>query len=225
MNNLTKSEIIDHINDERRETNSSFISAAMALRWMNQCNRKIISKPEVKTVPDTQTINFTGSGDYTHNTDFKGPISLYSGSAAASVIIEFGYLPPDEFNLLRYGYAYTFKVKGKISIFAPDTSSLPTTTLTLDYWSKNIILDADGVTKKSKWENDGDKSRLAPEFDDLWIEWASFRIKKREGKKDDAKEHFQLFDDMLVDLSEEGGVPKPRRPMRAFGHFMGGRGN
>lgn len=220
MTNLTQSQIAELIDFERAETNSGFISPTKTLALMNRCNRRIIAEPGVRTVPDKTTINFTGSGSHSLPSDVKSIKNLISGGPGNTAgTVEFLYLPPDEFDLLRSGRAYTFKEKGKIEIFANDTSSLPTTALTLNYWSKNIVLDADGTTKKALWSNVGDTSRLGAEYDEIWVLFCAAKIKKREGQKE-WTEDWLLFKEMLDSLREEGGVPKPTRPMRAFGHYL-----
>ncbi len=217
--NFTYQYITGQVDWERREANASFANPAQVMSLANRCNRKIISTPGIKTVPDTQLIPFTGNGDYALVSDFIGDIDLVAGGAGTLNTTKFVYLPPDEFDTLVRGYAYTYKVQGKISIFATDMSVLPTSTLTLNYWSKNIILDGDGVTKKVLWEGANDKSRLPEEFDNIFIEFIVARILKRDGKQE-WKDSWAEFLQILEDLKTRGGVPKPNRPKRAFGHFQ-----
>lgn len=221
MDNLTQQELIDEINLERRESNSAFISPANTLKLLNRCNRRIIREPGVRTVPETTTINFTGTGSYDVPDDFKAPKNLVAGAPGSVDSLEFTYVPPDEYDITVLGYKYTFKAKGKIEIMAPDTNALPTTSLTLNYWSKNIVLDEDGITKKAKWENDGDTSRLSAEYDDMYIDFSTAMILRREGKKEWV-DRLSLFGEALENLKSEGGVPKPSRPKRGFGHYIYG---
>lgn len=207
------------VDDDRGETSSLFASSARITRYFNRFNRMIIRRPGVRTIGDSQTIAFTGNGSFTLNADVKEIISLISGGAGVSNSIIFKYLPPDEFEELVSGYAWTIKQKGKIEIFATSTTSLPTTNLTLQYWSKNIILDTDGTTKKAVWANNGDTSRLPAEFDDAWVSYADFMIKKREGKRQEAADALSLVNEQLDSLTVETGMPRPTKQARAWGHF------
>lgn len=218
MQNQTQQEIATLIDDDRREANASFASPARILRYMNRCNREIIKKPGVKTVKDTMTLTFTSNGEYALNTDLISIISVYAGTIGSGEQVEFHYVPPDEMNLAVRGYGYTFKSRGNIYIFASSAQALPTTTITIDYWSTNFILDDDGTTKKSKWENAGDTSRLPAYHDDLWVDFTVSKILQREGKEE-WKDRFALFNSGLDSLTVEGGQPQVPRKRRSFGHF------
>ena len=116
------------------------------------------------------------------------------------------------------GYVYTFKEPGYIDIKFPDESSLPSTTLVLRYWSKNIIISGDGLTKKTEFSADEDKSRLPEEFDEFYIMWVVSRILKREGKKEWA-DYLTQANEVISMLKEQPGS-KSRRPRRSFGHYL-----
>jgi len=171
-------------------------------------------------VKDSQTISFTGSGSYTLNADVKDVVELISGGAGTTNSVQFQYLPPDEYDKVVTGFVWTIKQKGKIEIFATDSNQLPTTSLTLLYWSKNIILDTDGTTKKAKWENDGDTSRLPAEYDEMYINFADTKIKLREGKRKAAADSQGMFNEALDSLIVFGGEPKPVRQSKSFGHYQ-----
>lgn len=216
MVNLTQQQLAEIIDDERRESNAAFAGAARILRYMNRAVREIIKKPGVRTVKDTTTINFTGAGEYTLPADCISVISLYSGTPGSGNEVEFTYVPHDEMNLAMTGYGYTFKSPGKIYIFAASAQNLPSSSIVLDYWSSNIVLDVDGVTKKYAFVNPGDKSRLRGMHDDLFIDYTVSKILQREGK-DEWKDRYAMFTSGLDSLTADGNQPNPPRKRRTWG--------
>lgn len=209
------------VDDDRGESNSSFAGTARIKRLFNRCVMEILRTPGMRGILDDLSIPFTGSGDYTIGTGVQTTDQLVSGSAGTSGTIEFEYLPPHEFRRLLTGYAWTIKSKGVISIFATSLTVLPTTTLTLSHWSKLLVLDADTTTKKAVWANDGDISRLAAEFDDLYVSFANWKIRRREGTVKEWQEARKEFTDGIESLIANGGMSgKPVRAKGAFGHYM-----
>lgn len=217
MANLTQSEIIEQIDSERRENNAKFISAPQTLALLNRSINILLIEPGIKTVPEVQTLTASATvGRYALNSDFKEVISLWSGEGSLNGV-KFDYKPVEEFNSTVHGYVYTFVEDGYIEVKFPDISSLPNTSLTLRYWSTNIILDANGTTKKSKWENDDDTSRIKF-FDEYFIQWVTARILKKEGKKE-WKDYLEQAKEMIASLKEQP-ASKTTRPRRSFGHYQ-----
>lgn len=215
MINLTQQELAEQIDDERRESNAKFINPDRVVRYMNRAVREIIKKPGVRTVKDAMQITFTGAGEYTLVADCVKVISVYAGDQNTGKF-PIDYVPQDELNLATTGFGFTFKSPGKIYIFATNATSLPSTTITIDYWSSNIILDDDGVTKKYVWENAGDKSRMRSIHDDLFIDFTVAMILRREGKEE-WKDRFAMFTAGLDSLTVDGDQPMPPRTMRGWG--------
>jgi len=215
--NLTKAEIVEQIDSERRENNAKFISPAQTLRLLNRSIGPILLEPGLRTILELQTLTITsGSNSYALESDFKEVMSLWSGEGT-STGVKFDYKPVEEYNSTVNGYVYTFRVDGYIEIKCPDTDSLPSTTLKLRYWSTNIILDADGVTKKSVWVNDEDVCRLK-NFDEYFIMWVTARILKRDGKKEWV-DYLAQAKEAVGMLKEQPGS-KTTRPRRSFGHYQ-----
>lgn len=218
MANLTRQEIVEQIDWERRETNSKFISPAQTVLLLDRALKRVLREPGIRTLQELQTITAAGSTTrYALNSDFKEVISLWSGEGVISGV-EFQYKPPDEYAAVTFGYCYTFLEPGFIDVKFPDVDSLPSSSIRLRYWTKNIILDADGTTKKRVWENEGDTCRLDEEFDEFWIEWVVSKILRREGKKEWQERH-ALAMEVLAQLKEQPGS-KSRRPKKAFGHYL-----
>lgn len=216
MANLTQAEIIEQIDSERRENNAKFISQDQTIKLLNRSLNPVFIEPGIKTVPEVQTITAVNSTvRYQLNDDFKEVISLWSGEGTNSGI-KFDYLPIEEFNALTSGYAYTFVEEGYIEIKFPDANSLPSTSLVLRYWTTNIILDADGVTKKSVWEKSEDKCRIKF-FDEYFIQWVTGRILKRDGKKE-WTDYDKIAREMLSALKEQP-ASKTSRPRKSFSPF------
>lgn len=217
MANLTKSQLIEQIDSERRENNAKFISPVQTLALLNRSLNPVFIEPGIKTVPEVQTLTASASVTrYALEDDFKELISLWSGEGSLSGV-KFDYKPIEEFNSTVHGYVYTFIEDGYIEVKFPDVGSLPSTSLTLRYWSTNIILDADGLTKKAVWENDEDVCRIKF-FDEYFIQWVTARILKREGKKE-WKDYLDQAKEMLASLKEQP-ASKTTRPRRSFGHYQ-----
>lgn len=221
MAKSTQSELREQIDYERREANVRFIKPEQTKNLLNRALKRILREPGIKTIPELQNIVVSnGTTRYALEEKFKELITLWSGEGSASGV-EFTYLPVDDFNAVVSGYHYTFIEDGYIEIKFPDTSNLPSSNLKLRYWSKDIVLDADGTTKKRVWENDEDKSALPEEYDDFYIEWVTANILKREGKKE-WKDRLATAIEILSNLKEQSGS-KTRRTGRSFGHYMFGR--
>ena len=215
--NLSLSLLIEQIDSERRENNAKFISPEQTKKLMNRSLNILFIEPGIKTVPEIQTLTASGSTTrYALESDFKEVISIWSGEGTNNGI-KFEYKPIEEFNSMTVGYAYTFIEDGYIEIKFPDVGSLPSTSIVLRYWSTNIILDADGVTKKSVWENDEDVSRIKF-FDEYFIQWVTARIIKREGKKE-WEDYMKVAREMIASLKEQP-ASKTSRPRRTFGHYQ-----
>jgi len=220
MASLTKAELVTQIDFERRETNAKFVSAAQTLSLLNRAKDRVLREPGIRTIPETQSITAVdGTSSYALNAAFKEVISLVAGSGGTNPL-RFHYKPVDEYEEIVSGYCYTFKTHGYIEIKFPDANTLPSTTLSLNFWSKNIVLDDDGTTKKRVWVNDDDTSLLGEEFDEFYIEWVVARILRREGKKE-WKDREATAIEVLNMLKETPGA-KTRRTRRSFGHFMRG---
>lgn len=215
--NLTQAEIIEQIDSERRENNAKFISPSQTLKLLNRSLNPLFIEPGLKTVPEVQTLTASSSTTrYALEDDFKEVISIWSGEGTSSGV-KFDYYPIEEFNSIVNGYGYTFIEDGYIEIKFPDISNLPSTTITLRYWSTNVILDADGVTKKAVWENDEDTSRIKF-FDEYFVQWVTARIIKREGKKE-WKDYMDAAKEMLAALKEQP-ASKTSRPRKSFSPFI-----
>ena len=217
MENLTRSELIEQIDYERRETNSKFISPAQTVKLLDRATKRILREPGIRTIPQLQNLTaLSNTTSYAVEDDFKEVISLWSGEGTSNGV-EFTYKPVDEFNAVVSGYHYTFIKRGFIEIKFPDVSSLPSSSLKLRYWSKNIILDADGVTYKRKWEDDEDTSALDDEYDDFYIEFPVANILRRQGKAE-WKDRLGSAMEILANLKEQSGS-KSRRTSRGFGFY------
>lgn len=215
MARLTKAELVAQIDWERRENNSVFISPTQTTSLMNRAINRVLREPGIRTVNASFPITAQGGiSRYALPDDFKQVIQLSSGQGGASPI-PFQYLPEDEFNMVVSGFCYTFKIPGFIDIKFPDVNTLPTTTITLDYWSLNIILDVDGITFKRKWENDGDTSRLLESFDDFYIMWPLARVLRREGKKE--WKDYEADGLITLEMLKEQPGAMSTRPRKAFG--------
>lgn len=218
MANLTRAEQIEHIDYERRETNAKFISADKTIRLLGRALKRILREPGIRTIPSEQNITaLANTTQYAIDDSFKETISLWSGEGTANGK-EFTYKPVDEYNSIVSGYVYTFTKRGFIDIKFPDITSLPSSSLKLRFWSKNIILDQDGVTLKREWENDDDMSALDEEYDDFYTEWCTANILRREGKAE-WKDRLATAMEILGNLKEQSGS-KSRRPSRGFGHYI-----
>jgi hypothetical protein len=221
MANLTRTEIVEQIDFERRESNAKFISASQTIKLLDRALKRLLREPGIRTVESLQTITPSGlTSAYTLNDDFKEVISIYSGEGSNNGI-QFHYMPSDEYHLYPTGFLYTFIAKGYIDIKFPDVNSLPSSTIRLRYWTKNVILGGDGVTEQRTWgdpdtaEDDERTSRLPEEYDDFFIAWVVAKILKREGKKD-WKDWMDDADKILEMLKEQPGS-KTRRTRKAFG--------
>ena len=149
MANFTQAEIIEEIDYERRETNSKFISSKRTKQLLNRAVKTILREPGIRTIPAQQTLNSAGNTTrFLLNTNFKEVISIWSGEGLASGV-QFKYLPVDDFNRAISGYWYTFRENGYIELKFPDSSDLPSSNIIMRYWSKDIILDQDGITELS----------------------------------------------------------------------------
>lgn len=220
MANQTKAQLTAQIDFERRERNAAFVNPAQTTLLMNRALDRLLREPGIRTVPNSFFITaVNGIVDFPMPDDFKELLQVISGPGSGNSLT-FDYLPIDEFNQLVYGFAYTFERKqGYISLRFGDVSAMPSTSIQLFYWSKNIILDADGTTRKRAWVNDGDTSLLPEEYDEFYISWPVYRIMKREGKKADADDAKAEAVEVL-EMLKESPVTKTRRPMRAFGNGL-----
>lgn len=216
MDNLTQVEIIEQIDWERRENNAKFVDPAQTLSLMNRATRRLLREPGIRTVegPAFTITAANGTTSYALPDDFKEVISIYSGEGTSSGI-KFDYKPSDEYHAYDGGCIYTFLKRGFIDIKFLDTSTLPSSNIILRYWSKNIILDADGITPKAKWENDDDTSLLDSAFDEFFIAHPVSRILRREGKKEWKDREAEAFE-IIAMLKEQPGA-KTRRPRKQFG--------
>lgn len=218
MANSTRAQLVEQIDWERRETNSKFISPTQTVKLIQRGTNRILREPGIRTIEETQIITAQANTvRYALNDDFKEVINLQSGSGGNNPVT-FSHRSPDDFDLVILGYVYTFKAPGFIDIKFPDVGTLPSTIITLNYWTKNIVLDVDGTTKKRTWDNDGDKSRLPEEFDDFYIMWPVSKILRRDGKKE-ANDYLADAKDTL-EMLKEAPASKTRRPRRQFGHYM-----
>lgn len=218
MAKLTRVELIEQIDWERRENNAKFISQAQTIKLLDRAVKRIIREPGIRTIEALQNITASGSTSrYALEDDFKELISLWSGEGSENGV-RFTYLPHDEYHAYSFGYKYTFLEPGYIDILFPDTQSLPSTTLKNRYWTKNIVVGSGG-TAKTTWDDDADTSRFGEEFDDFYVMWCTAKILKREGKK----EWKDYADDAEIILSmlKEQPASKTRRPMRQFGFLSG----
>lgn len=223
MANLTRAQIIEQIDWERRENNAKFVNKGQTINLLNRAVKQINKEPGIRTVMNTTFITAQGGVyDYLLPADFKELVQLVSGSGAVNAL-PFHYLPVEEWNLVISGYCYTFRKNGYISIKFPDVNTLPNTSLQVDYWINTIVLDADGVTRKTTWDNDNDKSLLGEAYDDFYTEWCVGKILKREGKKE-AADYITDAKGILEDL-KEAPATKTRRPMKGFGHYMSNLGS
>lgn len=217
---LLKSDIDNQIDWERRENNVAFANPAQITSLENRALQTILREPGIRTVLKTTTITVNaGTDTYNLPADFKEVIQLISGVGGSNPI-PFLYKLPDEYNLIISGFCYTFLERGKIRIKFPDINTLPTANITLDYWSRYVVLDQDGITAKEVWVNDNDTSLLEDEFDEFYIMWPTSRILRREGKtewKDYDADAMKVMENM-----KEAPGSKTQRPRRNFGHYMGG---
>lgn len=220
--NQTRAQLVEQIDWERRENNAKFVSPDQTVKLMNRAVQVIIREPGIRTISETAFITASdGMYDYDVPGNFKEVTQLLSGSGAVNAL-PFHYLPVEEWNLVISGYCYTFRHRNKISIKFPDVNTLPNMQLQLDYWISTIVLDVDGTTEKTTWDNDGDTFLTPPAYDDFIVAWVVSRILRREGKKE-WKDYDQEAKDILESL-KEAPATKTRRPMKAFGHYMGQTG-
>lgn len=219
MDNYTRAEIVEQIDFERRESNSKFISPTQTIKLLGRATKRIIREPGIRTIPDYQDITVTtGVAEYALDSSFKEVISLWSGEGAANGV-KFTYKAIDDFESSVDGYHYTFTKPGYITIKVPEVNNIPSSTLKLRFWSKDIILDADGVTRKKTWGNDEDKSGLDSEFDDFYVEYCTAIILRRENKAE-WKDRMATANEILGSFKEQPGN-KTRDIGGSFGFYKG----
>lgn len=216
MANLTRQELIEEIDWERRENNSKFVSRDAIIRLLRRAVKRILREPGIRTVEAVQNITASGStSSYDLEDDFKEVISIWSGEGVNNGV-QFHYSAVDEYAGYEYAYKYTFLEKGKIDIKFPDVGSLPSQTIKHRYWTKNIVEDENGLPKTAFTE-ETDISRLGEEFDEFYIDFCTALILRREGKKE-WRDRMDLAEQTLMMLKEQPGT-KTRRPRKSFG-FM-----
>lgn len=210
-------DILSSISWEKGESSSAFSNSTRMTKLLNDCNKDILRRPEIAPVKDEFTIPFTGNGSYALDAAIKKVNGLHSGGPGVSGTVLFAYYPPVEFETIKLGYAYTFKTPGKIEIFANSVASLPSTTLTIEGYSRNLVLDADTITKKVIWANNDDTSLLPPEYDDIWVFYVLWRIKRRETPAE-AQLYKNDYINLITDLAIGGTDPIPARARSQFGY-------
>lgn len=217
MANFTLQEITEMVNDDRGETSQAFASSDRIKRYLNRYVKMILKRPGVQTVRAEQIISFDGGSQYTLNDDVHRVIELISGGEGETGSIRFDYYPPDEFSRIIFGYAWTIRTPGFIDIIATSPNALPTTDLTLRYWSTNIILNH-GTDPTGNWDADDDTSGLDGGYDVGYISYATAMIKRREGSFKESDECMKEALQVIEDIVMGGNGPKPDR-RNSWGHW------
>ena len=212
MSLLIRTDILQVIDDRSQELALATATAAEKLRYLNLATHDIRGKHDWREVRETTNLSFTRSAtlpyaNVTIPTDWWAPSYLNN----ADEDYKFWWAEPDVIRQLVRGGRYAYEDVDQA--FSRDAGNLliyhdTTETLTLKYYSKNLVLATDGTTDKETWTVASDTFRL--ENDDLLITRTLMYLAQKEPKTSD--QYTLLKTEFLEYLADEKRLNPSQRP-------------
>lgn len=199
---MIKGDLDTRIDDERRKTGTTFIGSSEKTRYENEALRDISRNADLDTQETTNSFSFTvTSGNSAVNLlsavaptlkDRKAIISLVATSAFTHL---FSHVRPEDFHYLRDGNFWA--ISGNELWVRYNGSN--NDTLQLRYYT-NYVAQTSGGSLSSSLTSNSDEPILDEDYQEAIIQFALWKVFKKEGKKDDAKEAQDRYREILKDI-------------------------
>ena len=195
------SDFATRIDDERRKTGTTFIGVDEKTRYINEALRDISRIVDLDTQEAVSDFSFTvTSGNSAVNAlssvapylkDRKSIINVASLSSSNG----FSHIRPENFSYLLDGNAWAISGNDLWTRYNGNN----TDTLRVRYYS-NYVARTSGASLSSSMTNSTDEPLLDEEYQEAIIAFVLYKVFKKEGKRDDAKDSKDRYNEILIDI-------------------------
>ena len=148
--------------------------------------------------------------------DIKRPIT-FTGSSGDQPY-EWELIPSRDYQLTSDGDGDYMDPRGKQLYLQTGTESSIPASINVVYFSKYLVIDDDGTTRKEKPENDDDTFVLPTEWEPLLLDGLQMYILRKHKKYAEYRELKKIFDEGLMEMALKEPA-KVSSALRGFKHY------
>ena len=209
---MTRDDLITLVNDQRRDTTSSFVDNDEITRYFNQCMRLLQTEHDWDYTQASGSITYDEAGPYAVSDIgdgyFKNPINVFAGYS-----YQFDRVTYEEYWALSALDYNAYATRGDFLYIANGT--------TVSQLSVSYYTSAMAKTSGDSWMTqlvDGSDEPLMPQrFQDTLVDYALAKVYKKEGLTDDYLTSQRDYE-KKVQLLKNEYISKTARPLFRWRH-------
>lgn|SRR3990167_3629523 len=210
---MTRDDLIQLVNDQRRDTTASFVDNDEITRYFNQCLRALQTEHDWDFTQTSASFTYaSGTSQYALSAIgdgyWKNPIDLFAGYQ-----YHFEFVTPEDFSYLSAQSYYVYSTRGDWLLVNNPSN---TTQLSAVYYT-SAMAKTSGGSWQTGLSAGGDVPLMPERFQDVLADYALTRIFKKEGLTDDYGASQTDYERKIRNLKNEY-ITKTAKPLRRWRH-------